>query len=138
MTNNDDEEWKSIPFFYTKYKVSDFGRIKNLNGKIIQNINNMVMLTNDNGDRYATSAIRLMHYVWFEECKNLTFQELSHLVVRYKDSNDQNNIVSNTEVLGIKVNDTFTDLQTYKLLRYWILNNDDLLIRNCIEITPFQ
>jgi hypothetical protein len=129
------EQWQTI-FYYPKYEVSDLGRICN-SGKIIQIKNGMAILTDEEGNKKYTSVERLVLHTFFEECKNLTLQEMSHLVINYSDSNENNISANNMRIVGIKLNEYVRDLQEYKLFRHWIVNNDELMNSDHIDTNPF-
>lgn len=40
-------------------------------------------------------------------------------------------------IVGIKLNDYVRDLQEYKLFRYWIINNSELMNADYINANPF-
>lgn len=131
------EQWNTI-FYFPKYKVSDHGRIHNSEGLIIKKSeSNMVILSNEEGERRHVSAKIFVLHSFFEECKNLTFQEMSHLVINYLDGDKNNISVTNMQIVGIKLNDYVRDLQEYKLFRYWIINNSELMNADYINANPF-
>lgn len=131
------EQWNTI-FYFPKYKVSDHGRIHDPRGLIIEKSeSNMVILTDEEGERKCVSAKIFVLHSFFEECKNLTFQEMSHLVIYYLDGDNNNISVNNMHIVGIKLNKYIRDLQEYKLFRYWIINNNELMNADHIDTNPF-